>query len=258
MAESHTTKKHIKCFILCTLLESHISTLPSYHFALKQKSTSPQLIFKTHLLQILDHMVDCSESITDLRSQTISSLSDESDGQKLFCWLSVEPSENNEKLREKLLGPGLFREVIFVLFQELGLFFKYVEDYFGIRFKAVITKAVANDKYFFLLNPPIRNFDPEDVSGPLFCFEEMNDLQSYGRSLLDSFNLLALKTTKLEDMLIYSEHIFSYTNSFNDKPACLMAFYTYKCLWQALNQSSIDKGKVWLDKLNEMVEDCQL
>lgn len=258
LTDSHTLKAHLRCFILCTLVESYLFTLASYHNALKQKDASPQTLFKQQLLQVIDALVDTSEATYHTRQYTLDSLIDEAEAQRSLCWLDIPHGDQNIQPKADLMSPAVLRDVIFVVFQELGLFFSYLEDFFLIRFKAVITKAVRNDKYFFLLNPPLRSFDEDDASGPLFSFEVMDDLERYGQCLLHEIDNSSLNTTKLEDVQIYAENIFKYTHNFSHKPSCLIGLYLIKCLSQALISSSIDKGKPWLDKVNEIVADSHL
>lgn len=251
-------KAHLGCWLLCNLIEQVINTAPHYTSVLSSERNSPQEILRSHLLNTIDFLIDTSEFIQVQKRKLVKDLELEAKVQQSILWYEIKKENNDGQYENEIFSREIIKEVILMASLELGLFFRFLEGYFGLRFKAALTKAVMNDKYYFMLNPPLRNFEPEDASGPIFRIDCCGDLEGYSQSLLHSLSKSFKQAEFLNNSLLAAEHVFEYTRSLAATQGGMISLLLCKSLSEALDKSSVAIGSVWLDKTMNLITDSNM
>lgn len=210
------------------------------------------------MLNAVDVLIDPSEISQDQKKSLFKELEFESRVQQVLLWYQIKTENIDQEILKSILGPEIIKDVVLTTSLELGLFFRYIEGYFGIRFKAALTKTIMNDKYFFLLNPLLRNFEPDDASGPILKLTCYGDLRTYSLELLDVLPSALKNPDFLNNAIINADHVFEYTRTLLPNQSGMIGLLLCKALTEALDKSSIAIGSVWVDKAMTLATEANM
>lgn len=257
-AKSEFLKANLSCFILCTLIEDFMITRNLAQFSVRKPDSSLLSLFKGELFHVLDTLIDTSELSITLKHTLFAELEAEADVQRALIWSHLSLGEEVDSVYKEIFKHDLFKRVAFSGLTELGLLFRYIQGYFGIKFKAGLLKSVNNDKYHLLLHPSPRSLDPEDAYGPRLVQHEAAGMLTYGERALESVLHPQWDPVRLDQELMALEHVFSYSYSFGLEPCSLVRLLCLKALADALDPRSVSAGKPWIDKAMSVVASSQM
>ena len=261
-------------FLLCEWLWESIRARENFSNLLNTAFGSEQTArnnYRSHMAMVLSELLGINENLEYEQKELYYLLQEE-------CTISKAPlsaiamSILSDTEAREFYSASVFRLVVMTPLTDLSIFLDNLHEKFKIGLNLELMKSIRDDKYKFLSNSILRNFETSDICGPLvkftdlWCVKDVCKVQLASKLNLDRYlgfkiskfnsgshiGISAVEREAIDQWCLSIEPITFGVISFTNCNVYLLRGLFVRIL-QELVEDNIERAKALLDKSQNLI-----